>query len=192
MLAPQTMRMELAKHFVPILCANNAYGYPHNHVHIAVIMDKAVCSPRDEWNNVVAARSQMRKLESIAAVPAAAVGPPSSSPGDHAVHETRIPVPGTHGDENVEGDSPPCKQHPKIKPQLDHNLSAELKKVTDPVDEQKVVPSAAYLPVKSHDFAKEKSPPIHPVNPLTNRSVSLSDFVLLALNKKGKQGRLLK
>jgi hypothetical protein len=45
------VRMELGRHFYPILVRNEAYGFAHVHVHMIVVMDKFVPPPVDDaWN----------------------------------------------------------------------------------------------------------------------------------------------
>lgn len=187
-LSPQTLRMELAKHFVPVLSANKAYGYPHNHIHISVVMDKAMCFSRGEWNCIISNQLLARKVERRVAVEAAAALPPSNA---SMVDEPRVSVAGAPKDNVRERDFPTLKPYQMIKSQLKHDLSPELKKVAAPLAGITTLPPA-YPPFKNQYITKEKAPFPRSVKPPTNRSVSLSDFVVVALSKKGKQGRLLK
>ena len=67
---PNTMRMELSRHFYPILFTNKPYGYPRNHVHLMIVMDKAVCPHLNGWTSQPcpsqerkALHEQQRKLQ---------------------------------------------------------------------------------------------------------------------------------
>ena len=48
---PHTMRMELGRHFHPILVTNKPYGYPRNHVHLMIVMDAATCPHLNGWDS---------------------------------------------------------------------------------------------------------------------------------------------
>jgi hypothetical protein len=48
---PHTTRMELGRHFHPILATNKPYGYPRNHVHLMIVMDAATCPHVNGWDS---------------------------------------------------------------------------------------------------------------------------------------------
>ena len=48
---PHTTRMELGRHFHPILVTNKPYGYPRNHVHLMIVMDAATCPHLNGWDS---------------------------------------------------------------------------------------------------------------------------------------------
>jgi hypothetical protein len=59
---PHTMRMDLGRHFNPILCTNKPYGYQRNHVHLMIVMDTADCPHINGWD-YHPCPSRDRKLE---------------------------------------------------------------------------------------------------------------------------------
>lgn len=59
---PHTMRMELGRHFYPILVTSKPYGYQRNHVHLMIVMDTADC-PHVNGRDYHPCPSHDRKLE---------------------------------------------------------------------------------------------------------------------------------
>lgn len=195
-LRPQTIRMQLAKHCVPILFANNAYGYPHNHVHVMVVMDKANCANVDGW----ARRPTTMRRKKIAHVPRVVADPFRGSvvlPGllcRDVVEdkEDKVAVPGISGIKSFSTISSRNRHHPverqmlfsppKSKPPSNH--------LALPFSQEKIAcvgdvpipfePNKAQLLLKRPKIKLKQQQKRH-------GGIDLSDFVSIALTKKGKQ-----